>query len=342
MTDPHPGDPAEDAPRLHRLFPALARSTPYARLGTTPTAVARVPGLDVGGAELWVKDEGAYGDGGWGGNKVRKLEWILPDARRHGCRTVLTFGALGTNHGLATALYARDGGLRAAVAVVDQPRDAHVDRQFALLCGSGASVHRTRTRGRTIASLPWLIVRHSSLWPPRPPYVLPAGGSSPVGVLGMVECALEIAEQVRRGTLPAPTRIVCAVGTGGTAAGLLLGLRLAGLEATVHAAVVNDALRLDEAVIRRLAARTARLLRRRGAALPGDVLEAWPGDLLVDRGALGPGYGVATPEGDQALEDAAACGVALDPVYTAKALAALRADPADGPVLLLRTHGPRG
>jgi len=327
--------------QLHARFPALAAGAlPFAALGTAPSPVRRAEGLDAASVEVWVKDEGAYGDGGWGGNKVRKLEWLLPEARRRGARTVLTFGALGTNHGLATALYARDAGLHAAVAVVDQPLDEHVERQFARLRASGASVHRTRTKARTVAALPWLLARHAR--GRHLPYVFPAGGSNAVGVLGTVEAALELAEQVREGVLPQPSQVVCAVGTGGTAAGFALGLALAGLDTRVHAVVVNDRLRLDEQQLLRLAGRTLRLLRHRGADVPGVDLT---GRLWVDRSALGPGYGHPTPAADAALELGAAHGVHLDPVYTAKACAALRTAARDGrygpgPVVLLQTHGP--
>lgn len=330
------------ASRLHERFPALgAGALPFRALGTAPSPVRRVQGADTSGVEVWVKDEGAYGDGGWGGNKVRKLEWLLPEARRRGAGTVLTFGALGTNHGLATALYARDAGLHAAVAVVDQPLDEHVERQFALLCASGASVHRTRTKARTVAALPWLLARHAQ--GRHLPYVFPAGGSNAVGVLGTVEAALELAAQVRAGDLPEPSHVVCAVGTGGTAAGFALGLALAGLPTRVHAVVVNDQLRLDERQMLRLAGRTARLLRRRGADVPTPELA---GRLWVDRGALGPGYGHPTREAAAAIDLGARHGVHLDPVYTGKAFAALlrAADAGDygaGPVVLLQTHGPR-
>jgi len=331
--------------RLHERFPELAGGAlPHVRLGTPPTAVRRLEGLSAGGADVWVKDEGAYGDGGWGGNKVRKLEWLLPDAVRRGRDTVLTFGALGTNHGLATALYARDLGLRAAVAVVDQPLDEHVERQFGLLCRSGASVYRTHTKARTAAALPIILARHTAASGGTPPYVFPAGGSSPVGVLGTVEAALELAAQVRAGQLPEPSHVVTAVGTGGTAAGFALGFALAGLRTRVHAVVVNDTLRLDEAQMLRLARRTSALLRRRGARL-GPLLLG-PGHLVVDRGELGPGYGIPTGTSADAIAIGGEHGVHLDPVYTGKAMAALLAAGragryGRGPVLLLRTHGPR-
>lgn len=326
---------------LHGRFPELRERLPFVRLGEGPSPVRRLEGLDAGGTEVWVKDEGAYG-GPWGGNKVRKLEWVLADVRRRRRRTVLTFGALGTNHGLATALYARELGLGVALALVDQPVDDHVRAQLERLRASGATLHFTRTRARTVAVLPWLLARHAS---PLPPYLLPAGGSSPVGALGYVEVAFELAAQVEAGELPEPAWAVVAVGTGGTAAGLALGLRLAGLRTRVLAVVVNDMLRLDGGVLARLAGRSARLLRRRGATLPAGSADV-AGGLVVTRNQLGAGYGHSTDESERAGEVAAAAGLALDPVYTAKAFAAVLAEGTagrlgGGPVLFVQTHGPR-
>ncbi len=327
---------ASRSPHLHARFPEAAGQLPYLRLGTGPTPVRELPGLP----GVWVKDEGAYGDGGWGGNKVRKLEWILPDVRRRGRRTVLTFGALGTNHGLATALYAKDAGLRVAVAVVDQPLDDHVRANLARLRASGANVHETHTVARTRLLAPALLVRH------RRPYVLPAGGSSPVGVLGYVETALELAAQIDAGDLPRPGAVVCAIGTGGTLAGMLLGLRLAGLaDVRVEGVLVNDGLPLEPARIARLAARTAKLLRRRGADVPASAVPS-AGDVIVQTDALGAGYGHATAESEAAVALGPALGLTLEDVYTGKALGRLlrvrAAGPdAGAPVLFLHTNGPR-
>jgi len=331
---------AARVPHLHRWAPALAETLPYLPLGTPPTPVRPLDGLD----DVWVKEEGAYGDGRWGGNKIRKLEWTLPDARRQGRSTILTFGATGTNHGLATARYAIDHGFDAAVAVTDQPEDEHVRANFARLRASGAAVHRTHTTRRTKLAAPWLLLRH------RRPYVLPPGGSSPVGALGYVEASFEIAEQVERGELPRPSTIVCAVGTAGTMAGLLLGLRLAGLDdVRVQGVVVNDALPLDPERTTRLAAKAAQVLRRRGATV-GDAQLPTVADARMTYDALGPGYGHATEQGTRAQRAALdRWSLQLDPVYTAKAFGhLLDADrPREHgatlrrPVLFLDTNGPR-
>lgn len=323
-------------PLLHQRFPVLADTLPHLALSERPTPVRELTGLGI-----WVKEDGAFGAGGWGGNKVRKLEWLIPEAQRRGRRSILTFGGLGTNWGLATALYAREHGLATALALVDQPLDDHVRAQLARLEASGARIHRTHTKARTVAMLPWLLARNSRGG--RPPYLLPAGGSSPVGALGYVEAALEIAAQVGDGSLPEPARVVVPVGTGGTAAGLALGFQLAGLRTRVVGIVVNDQLRLDPPVLARLARRTAALLERRGAALDG--LRLGPDMLDLTRDQIGAGYGHRTEAGARAAARAAEEGLALDPVYTAKAMAgllALRAEGRpDGPVLFVHTDGPR-
>lgn len=262
----------------------------------------------------------------WGGNKPRKLEFVIGDALARGKRSILTFGALGTNHGLATALYAREHGLECVLCLVDQPVDDHVRAQLRRIEASGAVVYRTGTFRRTVLRLPWILARH------RLPYVLPAGGSSPVGALGFVAAGQELAAQVRAGELPEPAEVWCALGTGGTAAGLLVGLRLEGLRTRVRTVHVNDQLKLSEATVLRLA--------RKAAARAG--VEGELDGVDVVHGYLGAGYGHGTPEAARAIERVAVAeNVALDPVYTGKTMAALldRLPETDGPVLYWHTYG---
>jgi D-cysteine desulfhydrase len=324
----------------HERLPGLGLE--HLPLGSGPTPVRRLdPGL-VGGAEVWLKDESGYGDGGWGGNKVRKLEWILPEARRRGAKALFTVGGIGTHWGLVAALYGREQGLRTILGLVDQPVDDHVRDQLQRLRASGAELHRLGTPTRLRIAAPALMAR-AALRDRRLPMFLPAGGSNPFGALGYVEAAYEIADQVAAGVLPAPATVVIAVGSGGTAAGLALGLRLAGLETRVFGAVVNDALPLDAQVIARLANRTADLLRSHGAGITvGPVL---PEDVTMRRDWMGATYGDPTPASTSAVAEAAMHGLALEPVYTGKSLAAIRdltpVRALTEPVLWLNTHGPR-
>lgn len=242
---------------------------------------------------LWVKDDAPLG-----GNKARKLAHTIPPARR----TVLTFGGIGSHHAVATARACRESGRRCVLALVDQPEDDHVRAQLAAMREAGAQVIRTRTALRTYLLAPWLLLRHR-------PTVLPVGGSSKLGVRGWIDAARELGEDVEAGLLPAPARIVVPVGSGGTAAGLIAGLPLAGLGDTrVLGVLVNDRTRVD----------VARMARR--AAGGGPLASYEQTDAF-----LGAGYGHATAEGEEAIAQAASVGVALEPVYTAKAWAAMRA-----------------
>ncbi len=313
-------------------------------MGNGPTPVRRLVELErqaPGAGAIWLKDDGVYG-GAWGGNKARKLEWILPDVRRKGRSAIFTMGGLATNHGLATALYASEHGLRTVLALVDQPVDENVRRQLARIERSGARVYRTHGTIGTVAALPLIYAANMDWRRLRPPYFLPVGGSSPLGTLGYVEAALELGDQVERGELPPPAHVIVALGSGGTAAGLLLGLALAGLEARVLAIQVNDRFPLDAARLTRLAARARGLLRRRGARLPQAAVSA--AGVRVETRWLGGGYGHRTEEAEQALDLALrAEGLRLEPVYTAKAVAALlglrsAGDLGDGPVLYWHTH----
>ncbi|MFC6343609.1 1-aminocyclopropane-1-carboxylate deaminase, partial [Nocardioides hankookensis] len=141
---------------------------PRVPLGTAPTPVRR---LDLEyRTDVWVKDESAYGDGKWGGNKVRKLEWILGEAQRRGSSTILTVGGIGTHWGLACALYGGDHGVRTVLGLVDQPVDDHVREQLRRLERSGAVLHRYSSSVRLRLAAPYLMARYR-------PWYVPAGGS---------------------------------------------------------------------------------------------------------------------------------------------------------------------
>ncbi|MCW2753817.1 MAG: 1-aminocyclopropane-carboxylate deaminase [Marmoricola sp.] len=320
---------------LHQRWPGLDLG--HVALGTAPSPVRRLDGL-IDDIDLWIKDESRYGDGAWAGNKVRKLEWIIPEAARRGTNTLVTVGGIGTHWGLACALYGREHGLSTVLGLVDQPVDDHVRQQLARLEASGAQIHRYAGVRQLRRAAPWLIA--SNIRRGRLPWYLPAGGSNPVGSLGYVETALEISAQVRAGDLPEPATVVTAIGSGGTAAGLALGLKLAGLSTRVFGAVVNDSFPLDAPVIARLATRTASLLSARGAT---DLPSVGAADLVTADDWLGTTYGDPTPASTGMVERAARLGLALEPVYTGKALAAIadRARELPGPVLWLNTHGPR-
>jgi D-cysteine desulfhydrase len=169
-------------------------------------------------------------------------------------------------------------------------------------------------------------------------YFIAPGGSSPLGSLGYVAAGLELGEQVRARQCPPPDVIYAALGSCGTVAGLLVGLRLAGLPSRVRAVQVVDGLVCNRGATLRLARRTARLLLRRGARVPPLDGQA----LSVEGAFYGGAYGASTPAAEEAVARAAASDLWLETTYTGKTLAALLADAATGQldgqsVLLLDT-----
>jgi len=317
--------------------PQFSVELPRARLGEGPTPLRPLPGL-AGAAAVWVKEDGLYGP--YGGNKARKLEWLLADARRRGRRTVITGGAIGTNHGLATALYARELGLRTVLVLVPQPESEHVRVQLERMRAAGAELHFARGPVRAFGLAATLIVRRAS--PPlRLPYLILPGGSVPLGCVGYVEAGFELARQIADGEIREPSAVVLALGSGGTAAGLLLGMRAAGIRSRLVCVIVNDITPVSARSVARLARRTRRLLARRRAKLP--EFEITSADLEARRDWLGSGYGHPTAAAARASEVFAREGVTLDPVYTAKAAAALldlndRGELGAGPVLFWNTY----
>ena len=176
---------------------------------------------------------------------------------------------------------------------------------------------------------------------PRPQLRTPRarGADPPAG--DAVGGGLEIAAQVRDGELPAPRHVFVPAGTGGIAAGLLVGLGMAGIDATIHAVRVADRLWANRPLTLLHARRTVGLLRRHGA----DVDLPRPDRLVFDHGWIGADYGVPTIAGERAARLAAAHGLTVEPTYTAKALAAalaaLRSADVSGPVLWVNTVNSR-
>jgi D-cysteine desulfhydrase len=312
------------------------------RLGRGPTPVRELRNLgEAGGvAPLWIKDDGAYSD--LGGNKARKLEWLLADAERRRKRVVLTGGAWGTNHGLATAVFARGLGMRTVLVLAPQPETDYVRAQLERLRGSGAEVHFARGLATSYLLAAWLMASRAGA--SGLPYAIPPGGSNALGAVGYVDAAFELADQIAREEVPEPSHVVVALGSGGTSAGLLAGLRLAGLRSRLVCVLVSDVAPVTARRVARLAHRTLGLLGRHGVAADGPPPA--PSDLDLKLDWLGAGYGHATSAGERATTLLAErVGIRLDPVYTSKAAAAVldmnrRGAFGAGPVLYWHTYSP--
>jgi D-cysteine desulfhydrase len=279
---------------------------------------------------LWVKREDQASPV-YGGNKVRKLQYLLPVARaRHGGQ-LMSVGALGSNHLVACCLHGRRFGVDTHALVIPQPSTPHVLKNAGVLAANAASIE---TASNVLVAATWsrfTLARRVREQTGHDPLWVYAGGSNPLGTLGWVEGALELAEQVRAGELPEPEQIFVPMGSCGTVAGLLLGLSLTELKTEVHAVRVVDRVVCNRWTALRLARRTLALLKASGAR---ELPEVQPGRLVVHHDQFGGGYGCPTPQGAEAQERAAAAGLKLEPTYTAKALAAALSAVAEGRTVL--------
>ena len=241
-----------------------------------------------------------------GGNKRRALEWLLPAAGP----SLLTMGGYGSTWCAALAAAAGDTGQRVEVALFPQPWSAAVAGVLGTTV-AGAGVHLAARRWRLPAALAraWVAARRHG-----PVAWLPPGGATPLGVLGSVNALLECAAQVGTEGLPRPEAIVVPYGSGGTAAGLLVGADLVGWPVTIVAVRVTDPWFTTRRRILSLAARTRALLGAPAGAAA----------LRLDATQLGPGYGHDTATAAMARTRLAERGVVLDATYSAKACAAVR------------------
>ena len=324
--------PAGELPLLAR-FPALA-AVPRARLGRFPSPVELLPAAGDRPA-LWLKRDDLNVEPPFpGGNKVRALEFLL--AGVHQGDHVVTTGARGSTHALATAVYGRALGAKVTVVRWPQEMNAEAYQVAAGIRGIAAEVRDARTTLGALTSAAFLAIRRGARW-------VPPGGTSPRGALGHVNAALELAEQVSAGRLPMPARIVVPLGSGGTAAGLALGLAIAGMETTVCCAVVAPRIVANRRRVLSIAGSCARFIERgTGTSVPRPD----PARIVVDRTQYGGAYGRPTREGKDAarwLLDAA--GIAIDTTYSAKAFAAAMASAANerssGPTLFWLTYDAR-
>lgn len=307
---------------LFEAHPRIAERAPHVPLCDLPTPVARLRAASERlGTEIWVKRDDISATS-FGGNKPRKLEFLLGEARRRGARAVVTFGYVGSNHATATAVHASGIGIKAVALLLHQPPAAYVRRNLLIHAASGTDLHAYRSM-RTIG--PGAVAQLIA-WAARTrrrPMMIPAGGSSPLGVVGMVNAGFELAAQVRAGEMPEPDVVYVACGSAGSAAGLSVGMAAAGLRTSVVAVRVAAERWAGPERVAELARDAVGLLRGWDAGFPSAT-----GSRAEVRGDFyGPGYAHFTPEGDEATELVReAEGYDLDGTYTAKAFAAVLAD----------------
>jgi D-cysteine desulfhydrase len=314
---------------LFEQFPQLTHQIPYKALGTLPTPVHRLEiiGKILGHNQLYVKCDdltGAFVNGSpvFGGNKVRKLEILLADALNKKAASVLTMGCAGSNHALATAWYAQLLKLPAQLVLAPQCPSDIVRRNLLLDLYTGATIIPVQNRNERLEKTAEFKKTLGDAL-----YVIPVGGSVPLGSIGYVNAVFELKDQIKQGLVPEPDVIYVAIGSGGTAAGLILGVRAAGLKSIVRPIAVDT----DDfpAILGKLVPQTNKLLHDLDKNFP--LFDWQPKDFVVETSQIGKGYGVITPEAKEALELLKRTeGIVLEGTYSAKAFAAVVRDITSG------------
>lgn len=279
-----------------------------ARLPTPVTPLRRFAGLPAG-VEVWVKRDELTGTE-LSGNKVRKLEFSLAEARRQGCTTVITCGGLQSNHCRATAVLGARLGLQVHLLLRGEaPAQPQGNHLIDLLCGARISYVSTADWAGHETLVRQLQSDYEAAGDSA--FYIPIGASDEIGLWGYIAACEEIRADLEAHDLK-PDYIVCATGSGGTQAGLLVGSQLLGLPGRVVAFNVSD----DAAYFERKIRHDVSLWKQRyNMDLSPDALE-----IVTVEGYLGPGYGMAGKEVFATIRQlAAAEGLILDPVYTGKA-----------------------
>ena len=291
---------------------------PRVRLTHAPTALEPMHNLTrlLGGPNLWIKRDDCTGLA-TGGNKTRKLEFLIGDALAQKADIVITQGATQSNHARQTAAAAAKFGMACEIILEDRTGYTHEDYR------QSGNVILDRLLGASIRHVPAATDMDAAMAQladelkaeGRTPYVIPGGGSNPVGALGYVTCALELAEQANHLGLDIDL-LVHATGSTGTQAGLLAGLEGSRAGIPVLGIGVRAPRPVQEEKVYALAARTAEMLGAPGAVTRERV--------VANCDYVGAGYGLPTAGMMEALELVARTeGIVLDPVYSGKAMAGL-------------------
>jgi len=309
---------------LFRAYPALQEKIPYIPLCTLPTPITKLEtfGAKIGHENLYLKRDDLSGKIVntaylYGGNKPRKLEWLLADAVDKGMHTVITYGCAGSNHAVATAVYAKELGLKSILLLKQQPNSEVVRSNLLADLAAHADVRAFATHAERDAARDGLLTQDPHT------YFIPIGGSTPLGCLGFVNAAFELYEQIHEGIAPEPHIIYLPIGSCATTAGLILGLALNNSNIKVIAVAVEpeskpgNYLRKTEHLFKE----ANELLHAADNSIP---LVDFPHELFtVNTAFCGKAYGVWTQEAALAVKLFQEYeGIALEGTYSTKPVTA--------------------
>ena len=291
---------------------------PRTRLAHLPTPLEYMPRLSehLGGPKIWVKRDDCTGLGS-GGNKTRKLEFLIADALAAGADTIITQGAVQSNHARQTAAAAAKLGLACEILLenrIQNPAEQYLHSGNVFLDHLyGAQTHHYPGGTDMNAAMEERAVELRAKG--QQPYIIPGGGSNPVGALGYVNCALELINQANEQQLKID-HLIHATGSAGTQAGLIVGLKAMHSGIPLLGIGVNAPRQAQEEKVFDLAVQTAAYVGAEGCVQRADV--------VANCDYVGEGYGIPTKAMKEALLLLARLeGLLFDPVYSGKGLAGL-------------------
>lgn len=303
---------------MFEAFPGLARAVPWLPLAHAPTAVEPCTAL-----EAWLGRGGVYMKRDdlvsplYGGNKVRRYEFVLAAARARNKKRIVTVGGLASTQVMATALFGRALGFDVTAILFDQPVTPFARDAVRGFCGAGADL---RYGGGYLGT----VARSYAAWRERrdESYFIMPGAAGPLANVGYIDAMLELGAQVERGEAPRPDCIVLPTGSSGTLVALALGAAWLGWDTEIIGVRITTALACNRLTVNAVMRRTDNFLARADARWKRIAHRT---RYRLYGGALGKGYGYPTPE----AEDGAArvlelTGAPGEVTYSGKALAGLR------------------
>jgi D-cysteine desulfhydrase len=314
---------------LFEQFPCLKEKIPFVSLGEYPTPIERLGRTQriLGIGQLLVKRDDLSGKV-YGGNKIRKLEFILGQALKKNAKGVFAFGAAGSNHALATAIYAKQLGLKSISMLIRQPNAEYVRKNLLLSHHYGAELHQYRNLRALYFGTFYQFLLHKLRYGYFP-FFIPVGGSCPMGIVGYVNAIFELKKQIIQKKLPEPDCIYVASGTMGTAVGLLIGIKATKLKSRVVSVRVTGEEFAGEKKMMKLIHKTISFLHTKDSSFP--LLEFSEEDIVIKHDFIGGGYAQFTTKGMDAISLIQRNeGLKLDGTYTGKAFAALVDDAKKG------------
>lgn len=287
-------------------------------LAHLPTPLEKLDRLtaELGGPEIWIKRDDCTGLS-TGGNKTRKLEFLMAEAEAQGADMVMTQGATQSNHARQTAAFAAKLGMKCHILLEDRTGYNHAsynqNGNVLLDHLHGATTEKRPAGGDMNAEMEAVAERFRAGG--RKVYTIPGGGSNPTGALGYVNCAFELLGQLNDRALKVD-HIVHATGSAGTQAGLITGLKAINAGIPLLGIGVRAPKARQEEMVFTLAEKTAAKL-----GCPGVVAR---GDVVANCDYVGDGYGLPSESGLEAIRLFAELeGILLDPVYSAKGAAGM-------------------